>query len=137
MIPTRVRGFICRAFLVERDVGADQGARCSKRVIQAKCKADSFKIESLWASFFVAHFSRYQKKFQKNLDKHVLVWYTVRAKKQNVPRSHPAAKERARLIGHPFSGIFVVRSVALRDFLFHRVNPRKWRYFLLALQKIC
>jgi len=80
---------------------------------------------------------RKNKKFQKAIDKRYTAWYNTGAKKQSVPRSHPAATERAWLIGTPFWVHFVVRAYALRDFLFHRVTPGNGGTVLLAPRKNC
>ncbi len=78
------------------------------------------------------------KKFAKPLDKHVVACYNTGAKKQNVPRSHPAAKERARLIGTLTLGVFCrAGRVLCAIFYFTGSIPGNGGNFLLALQKIC
>ena len=100
----------------------------------------AFLMKRVWASserFSIYRSKIKREKFQKTLDKHQAPCYNDRAKKQNVPCSHPAAKERARLIGHLFGCILSCGAYALRDFLFHRVNPGNGGTVLLALQKNC
>ena len=69
------------------------------------------------------------------LDKRSPLCYNINAKKQNVPRSHPAAKERARLIGSPFGVYFVVRGVCFARFFISPGKPRKWRYCFISATK--
>ena len=69
----------------------------------------------------------FEKTFQKGLDKRHGVWYNTCAKKQNVPRSHLAAKERARLIVTYPKGVFVSCGVFLRAIFYYSGTPRNWR----------
>ena len=78
-----------------------------------------------------------KKILEKGLDKVLLAWYNIRAMKQSVPRSHPAATERAWLIVRiPPRGCFRAECL-LRAIFISPERSGNGGIFLLALEKIC
>ena len=79
-----------------------------------------------------------EKKCKKGLDKRPRGWYNICAKKQNVPRSHPAAKERARLIGQtPPLGVLCCAECMLGALFISPTTVGTGGNFLLAREKRC